>query len=358
MPNVYIEQQGVPELPMSLVFWPNFRFEISPKRLFLRDIMEQYQAPFFAIVTTPEEADFFAVPFEFFDVVDRHAPYLENVYAKAQTLGKEVLLFDYTDYVDRVPKLPAHAILFRVSVYRHHKRNNELIMPYFVEDLGKRYAIAPKVREREPSIGYCGQSDFASFGRHVRALVKRCLSYALLLARFDKNPSVHKRGIFWRRKALSLLSQSGLECNFVVRRYYSLHQKSGSFEPRRNRDEYVENLRTCDLALCTRGDANASQRFYEALSASRIPLFLDTDCVLPLEELISYDECMVRVPSNDLGRIAQRVHAWNTEHDTPAFLKAGERARQLYEKYLRLDCYFACIFDREKSPYRSLLYGA
>src|SRR3989338_6107491 len=98
MTKVYIAQNAIPELPLSLVFWPNFRFPIKESRLFLRDIMAEYQESFFTVVATPEEADFFAVPFEFFDVLDGFLPYLESVYAGAKALGKKVLLFDYTDY--------------------------------------------------------------------------------------------------------------------------------------------------------------------------------------------------------------------------------------------------------------------
>src|SRR3989338_4327562 len=122
MVRVYIEQNGAPlHLPMSLVFWPNFKFEISPKRLFLRGIMEAYQKPFVEIAESPESADFFAIPFEYF-FVEKYAPaYLSSIYDAARRAGKKVLLFDYTDFVDRTPRLPPHAIFFRVSVYRHHQ---------------------------------------------------------------------------------------------------------------------------------------------------------------------------------------------------------------------------------------------
>ncbi len=355
MTKVYIQQQGIPELPLSLVFWPNYKFPIKESRLFLRDIIEQYPAPFFTIVSDPKEADFFAVPFEFFDVLDRFLPYLEAVYAAAQIAEKKVLLFDYTDYVDRIPHLPKHSVLFRVSVYRHHKRENELVMPYFVEDLGKRYGIAPQQVHTEPIIGYCGQSGFSSRSRHLRAIIKRCFSVLLLYLRLDAHPSVHTRGIFWRRRAIRIVQRSGIRSSIVVRRFYSLHQKSGSFEPRRNRDEYVENLRECDLALCTRGDANASQRFYEALSASRIPLFLDTDCVLPLEELIDYDRVMLRVSWKNLQRMPELLQGFIAKLSVSRTQQIEREARVVYDEYLRMDRFFAIVFDPVKSPYLSIL---
>lgn len=360
MTKVYIEKEGAPELLVSLVslvFWPNFRFEISPKRLFLRDILEQYKKPFFEVAPTPEEADFFAVPYEYFDVVDHYPAYLSSVYEKAERAGKKVLLFDYTDYVDRIPKLPLHSVLFRVSVYRHHKQQNELLMPYFVEDLGTRYSIGPKEWNGEPSIGYCGQSDFGTLMRHIRARVKWSLSRITLLVRFDKEPAVHKRGIFWRKKTLAILKRSGLKADITVRRFYALHQKSGSFNPQEVRSTYVENLRANDFSLCVRGDANASQRFYETLSASRIPLFVDTDCVLPLEEVIDYDKILLRVSWRDLAVFPQKVREFLSTTSATDAIRIEQDARVVYDTYLRIDRFFARVFDRGTSPYASIIYG-
>lgn len=356
MTSVYIVPHCGPELPYSLVFWPNFRFEIPPRRLFLRDVMEQYQTPFFTIADTPGEANFFAVPFEYFFAQKECPAYLARVFASAKAVQKKVLLFDYTDYVDWTPPLPSHTVLFRVSAYRHHKRPNELIMPYFVEDLGSRYGIVPAQKKEEPSIGYCGQADFSGFNTHMRAVLKRFLSYAALTLRQDKEPAVHARGIFWRRKAISIIRQSGVPCDFVIRRFYSLHQKSGSFDAQEVRKAYVENLRACDLALCVRGDANASQRFYETLSAARIPLLLDTDCVLPLEERIDYGRVLLRVPWSTLNLLPAITRAYMENLPAQRIEQIEQEARAVYDKYLCMDRFFSIVFDRDGSPYKEVLY--
>lgn len=358
MTTVYIENQGAPiHLPYSLVFWPNYRFPISPKRLFLKEIIEQYREPFFRVEENPKMADFFAIPFEYFFVKDLAPAYLEKVYARAACLGKKVLLFDYTDYVDRLPALPLHAVLFRVSAYRHHKRKNELIMPYFVEDLGTRYDIKPEEKKGPCVVGYCGQSQFQSRKMKWRAIAKRLFQFAGLAVTRDPFPAVHKRGVFWRAQALAFLRSGGTATAFIERPFYSLHRFSAVFDEQTVRREYVENLRNCDLALCVRGDANASQRFYEVLSASRIPLFLDTDCVLPLEEIIPYDNFMLRVSARDLNRFSEKVRSWEITQTPSLFLEKELAARLSYQNYLRLDRFFALVFDRERSPYRKLLFG-
>ena len=359
MIKVYIEQHSAPEwLPQSLVFWPNFKFEISPKRLFLKEIMAQYNEPFFLITERPEEADFFAIPFEYFFVEKYHPDYLARVYDLAKRAGKKVLLFDYTDYVDRIPKLPSHAVFFRVSVYKHHQTAQEIVMPYFVEDFGK--TISPHMnRPLKAVVGFCGLSRYAGHHQALKAWVKRLGVQSLLMLRGDTLSKVHAPGIFWRKKAVRALKEdSAIDSNLIERSSYSLHSRSISGDPKQVREEYRKNLDVSTLSLCVRGDANASQRFYEALSAGRVPLLLDTDSVLPLEDIAPYEQCVIKVPFGEMATLSKRAVAWYGAQTDTSFIQAEKEARALFQKYLRLDRYFALVFDRSSSPYKSILYGA
>ena len=154
---------------------------------------------------------------------------------------------------------------------------------------------------------------------------------------------------------MRLLQTNGVSCRFIVRPFYSGHRMSVTLDASDIRREYVENLRLCDIALCVRGDANASQRFFETLSASRIPLFLDTDCVLPLEERIDYNRVLLRISWKELPRIAKRVRDWQGTLRRK-MLKIEQEAREIYDTYLRLDRFFSVTFDREMSPYAKLLF--
>jgi hypothetical protein len=230
-------------------------------------------------------------------------------------------------------------------------------MPYFVEDMGVRFDIAPKERGAPLVVGYCGQAEFGSPAKHVKAIVKDgCRNIRLRLQR-DAFQVAHRQGILWRRACLRQLEKSDIARHIIKRSFYSLHSSGVSRDHGEIRKEYAHNLSQCDLALCVRGDANASQRFYEALSASRIPLFLDTDCVLPLEELISYDEFMVRIPSSDIRRIGEYVREFDRSTSAASFVEREKRAREIYERHLRLDRYFSIVFDRAKSPYKDILYS-
>lgn len=320
--------------------------------------MEQYTRPFLEVTERPEGADFFAIPFDYF-FVEKYAPaYLAHVFGAAKTAGKKVLLFDYTDYVDRTPQLPPHAVLFRVSTYRHHLTPQEIVMPYFVEDFGKTISLHID-KPQKAVVGFCGLSRYGSGKQTVKAWLKRKGFQMLLRLRGDSLPNVHAPGIFWRNGALRELRRSNaIETKIIERASYSLHRGSVSGDPRRIRAEYRENMAASTLALCIRGDANASQRFYEALSSGRVPLLLDTDLVLPLEGLAPYEKCVIRVPYAETPFLPERAATWHSVQTLASFLEAEREAKALFQTYLRLDRYFELVFDRERSPYKSILYGA
>lgn len=231
-------------------------------------------------------------------------------------------------------------------------------MPYFVEDFGKKL-LPHQEKPKRAIVGFCGLSRYGSFMQALKAKVKRLGFRLLLTVRGDSVPRVHAGGIFWRTKVLRAIRHSGAVASKIIERAsYSLHQGSVSGDPHLIRAEYRENMEASTLALCVRGDANASQRFYEALSGGRVPLLLDTDSVLPLEGVAPYEKCVIRVPFTEAATLPERAAMWLSAQTDASFLQAEREAKALFQNYLRLDRYFALVFDRKRSPYASILYDA
>jgi len=77
------------------------------------------------------------------------------------------------------------------------------------------------------------------------------------------------------------------------------------------RQEYVDSVFENSYSLCIRGAGNWSYRFFEALSAGRIPVLLDTDCALPLEASVQWDRHVCRIPLKQIkesAAILNRFH--------------------------------------------------
>ena len=63
--------------------------------------------------------------------------------------------------------------------------------------------------------------------------------------------------------------------------------------------------------MCQRG-GNFSYRFYETLSCGRIPVFVDTDCVLPADDLVDWQKICVWVDESELDEISDRVAGFHS----------------------------------------------
>jgi hypothetical protein len=89
-----------------------------------------------------------------------------------------------------------------------------------------------------------------------------------------------------------------------------------------------------DYTLCLRGGGNFSKRFYETLAMSRIPVLVDTDCLLPFESVFSWESHIVRVPDADLEQLPQRVADDFSGSGSAGLADRQRRCRKLWEDWL------------------------
>jgi hypothetical protein len=92
--------------------------------------------------------------------------------------------------------------------------------------------------------------------------------------------------------------------------------------------EFQDNIKNSHFTLCNRGAGNFSMRFYETLSAGRIPLILDTDLVLPYEDKINWDDFIIKGKTED--EIVDKLLDW---WETKDIILAQRTCRKIYEEY-------------------------
>ncbi len=337
MVKVYIKQLNYPHLP---ILYPNLGFIDKKKSLFINEAFKYYTEPVFSIVANPAEADYFLIPHEFF-LSENDASYLGEYTALAQRYNKKILVFTHTDY-DREIKLP-HAIVFRISQYGHKKKPNEVIMPPYAEDLlGSNSLLVRQKQNRKVVIGFCGWANLTSPR-------ERAGYYFNLAVSLFKTPA-QRSGIWFRKKAIKILQKSSLvQTNFLIRDSFSGHRFTIKQDPAAARRDYVDNMLNSDLALAVKGGGNNSLRFYEALSLGRIPLLINTDCPLPLEGIINYKEFVLFIDYKDINKIDVITSDFYSKLSSDDFEHRQRRAREVFEKYLRIDSFFKQIPDILKS---------
>ena len=96
-----------------------------------------------------------------------------------------------------------------------------------------------------------------------------------------------------------------------------------------------------DYVLCSRGFGNYSYRLYESLACGRIPVFVDTDCVLPYDFVIDWKRYCVWVDQSDLDSIPDRVAEFHDDLSPQQFEDLQLECRRLWEKWLAPEGFFA-----------------
>jgi hypothetical protein len=117
----------------------------------------------------------------------------------------------------------------------------------------------------------------------------------------------------------------------------------GEFKPR---EAFWRNVLNNDYTLCMRGGGNFSYRLYEVLAAGRIPLFINTRCVLPLQDEIDWRKHCVWVEEDQMdsaGEILLDFHAKLTPQRFRAIQAAN---RQLWEHRLSPLAFYQTVVGR------------
>lgn len=335
MIKVFVERlPGVPLLPL---LYPNFGREVREPLLFLNEAFRDLTEPLVEVTDDPAEAAILLLPHNFPAVRRKHA-YLRRLAELSARLGKRIIVFAHGDSTAEVP-LP-HALVFRTSQYRSTLRENEIIMPAYAEDLLRGDTLPLRHRADLPVIGFCGWADYRDFRNHLWTVAQAMAMDLLTALTGSLHYQARKKGLGLRREAMAVLQRSPLvRTNFLIRGSYSGHRETIRVDPTQGRREYIENLRQSDLALCIRGDGNYSLRFTEALSLGRVPLLLDTETVLPLEDAIDYSAFVVRVPLSDLRHMDAAISAFWQLLTDERFGDMQRRAREAFEQFLSVKAF-------------------
>ena len=99
-------------------------------------------------------------------------------------------------------------------------------------------------------------------------------------------------------------------------------------------------MNNTDYTLCVRGTGNFSARMYETLALGRIPIFVNTDCILPFNNKIDWDKHVVWVEYNEISEITEKVLLFHNSFNEKTFTKLQKKNRMLWEKYFKFSGFF------------------
>jgi hypothetical protein len=274
------------------------------------DFMRQGQT-LFTLTESPEQADCFLPPSGW---QEGGSPQAVRMAELARSHGKPLLVFFCSDSCEDVPL--DDAIVYRTSMDRSTRKPFEHAWPIWTCDILRSYgggAVADRRWTSRPSVGYCGYVDYRNPFEWVQRRLRGQISASMTL-----------RGDAVR----ALLASASIEPRIIQRRRFG-----GAAKPR-EREEFARNLLSSDYALVARGNGNFSFRLYEAMSAGTIPVFLDTDCCLPFDDLLPYRDLFVWVPAAEVSRVADHVMDYHSRLDERSFNERRRSIRDLYDRFL------------------------
>lgn len=303
-------------------------------------------------MTTLEDADIAVFPGAWEHVIGNTSALkkAEQFIKSASQAGKPTVIFFWSDSDEDIPY--ENIIIFRTSLYHSRKKLNEFAMPAWSEDFIAKYhneQLPIRQKKERPVVGFCGYAppyrgmplSFRQKLRSVihgsRRLLKKLIGYK------SANSSI-------RTAALQVLAMNNqIDSNFIIREQFlgGASTSSGKIDferMNRLRQEYVQNMIESDYILCARGGGNFSYRLYETLSCGRIPVFINTDCVLPYHSEINWKEYCVWLDESEVDGIAERVVKFHNSLSPKGFAELQKRCRKLWEDWLSPVGFFANFY--------------
>jgi hypothetical protein len=102
---------------------------------------------------------------------------------------------------------------------------------------------------------------------------------------------------------------------------------------------YMANMRSALVALAPRGDGAQSFRFYEAMQAGIVPLYLSDLDARPFQDRIDWQACSLYRDTPD--GLCEYLHSF----DTDELFAMGERASEVYHEQLRYGQWCRYVVD-------------
>lgn len=294
----------------------------------------------FCVTTDPSEADWFMLPMIWsYYLWDGKANMGEAVHlAKlAGKYQKKVIVWHKGDLVPVIPF--DNAIVFLPGMVKSKAKSNQRACPVFIDDPVPIYLRGRPLygeKKDKPTVGFCGYARDSS----AKALWGTALglrSYvSSRVGRFDFVDMPILPTTTLRAHALRLLeAHPAVDTRFIIRDKYTERRRSNG--PNGTGDisqVFFSNIHETDYTLCLRGNGNWSYRFYETLACGRIPVFIDTDCVLPAESQIDWKKYCVWVDRSEIGLIGEKISDFHSSLSEEDFLVLQRDCRALWEGML------------------------
>ena len=326
-----------------------YRRQVFPLLFDLVFLKNKILLEHYILVDTIEVADIVVFPIDY-AVFFKHNTAFLSLLKIAKQHQKPIWIYtagDYgfTNYID-------NSYTYRLGGFNSKLDRNTFVLPSFINDpytsfLQQGFLVLEK--ESKPSIGFVGHAQsgvikyLKEYTNHLKYLVKRKVN-KLLADRQLFYPSSIRRASYLKRLGL----HEDLHSAFILRKKYRAGSHS-KLTQQESSQQFFDMIFNTAYTFCIRGVGNFSVRFYETLAVGRIPILLNTDCRLPLDNQIDWTKHCVIINLNNKSTIANQILAFHNSLTATEFKNIQHSNRELWLNTLRRDVYFIKIAQQFKT---------
>lgn len=267
---------------------------------------------------------------------------VERLIIQSKFHNKKSIIFYLSDFEKQITI--ENSLIFKTSIYASTRKENEFALPSAKEDFTYWYSngiLSIRKKRKKPTVGFRGSAR--PYLPNAIDIIRSGINLTNFFLDFTKM-SFAKKYEWNRGQIVRKLCMDRLRVNPHITTDFSILIRGYINQPNQhikelNHRKFIENMFNSDYILCARGAGNYSFRFYETLSAGRIPIFINTDCVLPLDDIIDWKKHCVWVDEQDINKIDQILLDFHHGLTNDDFVELQYNIRNLWLEWIRPEAY-------------------
>jgi hypothetical protein len=249
------------------------------------------------------------------------------IYLKSLADKKKLIILNTGDFISKIKKIE-NAIYLRPFLNPGEYSPNTIIIPYEIDPMITARSFNP-----EFNISFMGYFPrifssrlFYAFKNSFRHPVKG-------------NGSIVRKLMAWKVK------KTNLPLTLVARNTFSGWGRDKSTNALDRRSEFFNSVKDSRYIICPRGDGNQSLRFYETLSAGRVPILIDTKIKFPLEDRLNYSKITITLKLYDSSDVWRKeILDFESLYKGTKFKKLSHEISEFYDQNLSMYNFYKNLF--------------
>lgn len=237
----------------------------------------------------------------------------ENILKEAVNKNKKILFFHGGDNNKKFNISEEYGYIFRCSGFLSQQNSNIFGCPTFNVYHPSKFLI-----KKNFSVSFCGYLDSS--------------------CQDNLGDDGYYHGI--RKKIINQLSKKTYFDKILRSEWAGDEDRLDIDLYKKNKDEYYKNIENNLYGLCVRGGGNFSFRLVEVFMMGRIPVLIDTDCILPFKNQIPYETNTVYVTkenSNNFEDIDSVIRSYHYSHNEDELIEIQRQNLNIWIQYFTPD---------------------